>query len=62
MYPVYCAELGFTGFIKSAFAAPSPQCQALRFVINNGGTFINNMWIAIGTYFCSTIIFKKTME
>jgi hypothetical protein len=55
LYPVYCAELSFIGFLKSPFAVPTPHCQAMRFVISTGGTFINNMWIALGTYFCSKI-------
>ena len=57
LYPVYCAEFTIIGFLKSPFNAPTPQCQALRFIINKGGDFINNMWIAIGTYLCSRLLF-----
>lgn len=55
MYPIYCAELTPFGFVKSVFVAPSPHCQALRFVISHGGNFINNMWIAMGTYLCTRL-------
>lgn len=62
LYPHYCANLSFFGFFKSPFEAPTPQCQALRFLISTGGSFINNMWVAVGTYMCSkmcTDVFKR---
>jgi len=34
---------------------PAPHCQAMRWVISHGGTFITNMWIAAGTWMCSHI-------
>jgi hypothetical protein len=52
LYPVYCAELSIWGMIKSAFVAPAPHCQALRWVINNGGSMINQMWIVFGIWIC----------
>ena len=55
IYPVYCAQPTLEGFIMSIFDVPTPQCQALRFVISHGGTFINNMWIALGTYLCTKL-------
>ena len=55
LYPVYCAELSVWGLIKSAFVAPAPHCQAMRWVITNGGSVITQMWVVIGTWVCGKI-------
>jgi hypothetical protein len=58
LYPRYCAETSLWGIIKSAFVAPAPHCQAMRWVINNGGNMINQMWIVLGTWICGKIAYK----
>ena len=55
LYPRFCAELTFWGLIKSAFVAPAPHCQAMRWVITNGGSVITQMWIVLGTWMCGKI-------
>ena len=64
LYPIYCAEPTLLGFLQSPFATPTPHCQGLRFIISNGGQFINNMWISLGTYACSkmcgSILFQES--
>ena len=40
---------------KSAFVAPAPHCQAMRWVITNGGNIITQMWIVLGTWACGKI-------
>lgn len=55
LYPMYCAELSFWGLIKSAFVAPAPHCQAMRWIITNGGSVITQMWIVFGTWLCGKI-------
>jgi len=62
LYPIYCAEWSIWGVIKSAFVAPAPHCQALRWVINNGGTMINQMWIVLGTWICGKFAEKMFFE
>ena len=58
LYPMYCAEMSLWGLIKSAFMAPAPHCQALRWVIHNGGSMINQMWVVLGTWICGKIAYK----
>jgi len=58
IYPYYCAETGFTGFIKSVFVAQAPHCIALRWVIYHGGIAINSMWITIAIWFSSKLLRK----
>lgn len=55
LYPIFCAELSIWGLIKSAFIVPSPHCQAMRWVITNGGSVINQMWVVLGTWLCGKI-------
>jgi len=55
LYPVYCAEMTLWGLIKSVFVAPAPHCRALRWVINTGGSTIEQMWIVLGTWLCGNI-------
>lgn len=55
LYPVYCAEMSIWGLIKSAFIAPAPHCQAMRWVITNGGSVITQMWVVFGTWICGKI-------
>jgi hypothetical protein len=61
LYPMYCAELSFFGIIKSAFIAPAPHCQAMRWVIHNGGNVITQMWVVLGTWCCGKL-FKTIIQ
>ncbi len=56
LYPTYCTELGIMGFIKSVFYAQAPHCVAMRWVIYNGGSIINNMWVSIGVWFTGKLL------
>jgi len=58
LYPMFCAELTFLGFIKSMFVAQTPHCIALRWVIYNGGIAINTMWVSIA-FWVTTKMLKK---
>jgi hypothetical protein len=40
----------------SAFIAPSPHCQAIRWTIYNGGNTIITMWIFVGTLVVKKLI------
>jgi hypothetical protein len=55
MYPKFCTELSFIGFIKSIFLTQSPHCVAMRWVIYNGGNVINSMWISVGIWISAKI-------
>lgn len=56
LYPEFCCEKTIWGFLKSAFVAEAPHCVALRWVINNGGNVIHNMWITLGIWFSSKFL------
>ena len=55
LYPQFCAEKGFVGFIKSIVWTQTPHCVAMRWVIYNGGIIINNMWVSIGVWLTAKI-------
>lgn len=48
VYITWCVPYGFKGFFMSTFLTLSPHCQALRWVIYNGGICINTMWFLLG--------------
>lgn len=56
LYIKFCVPSTFTGFIISPFMTASPHCQGLRWIIYNGANTINNMWVILGTWFCSYLI------
>ena len=58
LYPMYCAEYGIIGFMKSIFIAQTPHCIAMRWVIYNGGIMINSMWISLSVWIVSKIVLK----
>ena len=58
LYPMFCAELGIIGFIKSIFITQTPYCIALRWLIYNGGNAINHMWTSIAIWVAAKIISK----
>lgn len=56
LYIKFCVPSTLTGFIISPFMTASPHCQGLRWIIYNGANTINNMWVILGTWFCSYLI------
>lgn len=50
-----CVPPTVTGFIMTPFLAPSPHCQAFRWVIYNGGNSIVSMWFLLGAWVLSYI-------
>lgn len=56
LYVYFCVPLNLRGFLMSAFIAPSPHCQAIRWTIYNGGNTIIGMWIFIGTLIVKKLI------
>jgi hypothetical protein len=55
LYASFCAELSIFGLFKSIFVAATPHCIAMRWIIYNGGSTINTMWISIGLWFTGKI-------
>jgi len=55
-YIEYCVPKHFIGFLVSPFLIAAPHCRALRWVIQYGGSTIDNMWIVFGTWVCSHLI------
>jgi hypothetical protein len=56
-YIELCVPKTIYGFLVSPFLIATPHCQALRWIVYNGANAINNMWIVMGTWFCSQIMF-----
>ena len=50
LYIHWCVPVTILGFLMSPFLVPSPQCQALRWAIYNGGNSINAMWFLFGVW------------
>lgn len=56
LYIKLCVTNTFIGFIISPFMVATPQCQGLRWIVYNAANIINNMWISIGAWICSTLL------
>ena len=56
LYIKFCVPNTFVGFLMSPFMTATPHCQGLRWIIYNAANMINNMWIILGTWICSTIL------
>ncbi len=50
VYVCWCVPATMIGFLLTPLMIPAPQCQALRWLIYNGGNFIMAMWVVIGTW------------
>jgi hypothetical protein len=50
-----CVPTTIVGFIMTPFLVPSPHCQALRWVIYNGGNSIVSIWFLAGAWILSYI-------
>lgn len=55
LYVKLCVPDTLFGFLMSPFMTATPHCQGLRWVVTNGASMINNMWIVLGGWLCSTI-------
>jgi len=56
LYVTLCVPKTVMGFIMSPFMTATPHCQGLRWIVYNAANMINNMWIILGTWLCSTIL------
>jgi hypothetical protein len=56
IYVWACIPGTITGFILSPFMAPAPHCQALRWLIYQGGNTIVSMWLLLGNWFMQLLI------
>jgi hypothetical protein len=57
LYVKLCVPASFLGLVVSPFLTTTPHCQGLRWIIYNGANTINNMWIVIGTWLSSNLLF-----
>jgi hypothetical protein len=55
-YTTWCVPFTVFGLIISPFVAPSPHCNAFRWIINTGGNNITAMWIILGTWFARKVL------
>lgn len=62
MYTKLCVPETWYGFFISPFLTSTPHCQGLRWIVYNGANTINSMWVLIGTWLCSKIIFTTQNE
>lgn len=60
LYIQFCVPNTLYGFLMSPFMAATPHCQGLRWLIYNAAIMINNMWLTLGAWLCSTIFITNT--
>ena len=58
LYVKFCAYPSLYGFLLSPFLISSPHCAAMRWVFTKGGTLIDGMWIILGTWLCSKVLYR----
>jgi hypothetical protein len=56
LYVKLCVPNTIFGFILSPFMTATPHCQGLRWIVYNAANMINNMWIVLGAWICSTLL------
>lgn len=56
LYVKFCVPNTIIGFLLSPFMTATPHCQGLRWIITNAANMINNMWVVLGAWICSTIL------
>ena len=61
LYVKLCVPDTLSGFLLSPFMTATPHCQGLRWIIYNASNVINNMWILLGNWICSTILTIKNI-
>ena len=50
LYAEFCVPKTFIGLVQSPFVAVLPHCQALRWIIYNGGNTMSLMWTVLGAW------------
>jgi hypothetical protein len=60
-YVKLCVPDNLIGFLLSPFMTTTPHCQGLRWIIYNAASVINNMWLLLGSWICSTILNIKNI-
>ena len=55
LYIHFCVPKTPIGFLLSPFMTATPHCQGLRWIVYNAANVINNMWVVLGAWICSTI-------
>ena len=58
LYVQFCAYPSLYGFLLSPFLISSPHCAAMRWIFTKGGTLIDGMWIILGTWLCSKVLYR----
>jgi len=61
VYVPICSPFSFWGFLITPILAATPQCKALRWIINTGGSTMETMWVIFGVWFCSQISIPYTI-
>lgn len=56
LYTTLCVPNNMIGLLMSPFLTATPHCQGLRWIIYNAANVINNMWLVLGAWICSTIL------
>jgi hypothetical protein len=56
LYIQLCVPKTPWGFLISPFLTATPHCQGLRWIVYNAANVINNMWVILGAWICSTIL------
>jgi hypothetical protein len=54
-YIYSCTPRTVIGFLMSPFVVTTPYCQAYRWMIYHGGSYINTMWISLGIWILAKI-------
>ena len=49
-YVNYCVPNTIKGFLLSPLTITQPHCQALRWIIYNGGNKITTSWLILGSW------------
>jgi hypothetical protein len=56
LYTTLCVPNNIVGLFMSPFLTATPHCQGLRWIIYNAANVINNMWLVLGAWICSTLL------
>ena len=58
LYKEFCNYNSWFGFLLSPILASAPHCQALRWLIYNGGNIIETMWVLLGGWLSCKLMLK----
>jgi hypothetical protein len=56
LYVPFCAPNTIIGFLLSPILASTPQCKALRWIINFGGNEMETMWLIFGLWITTKLL------